>query len=486
MCATSRNVTRREMIKMLGITAAAGAVAGCAPAPAAPAAPAAAPAATEAPKAAAEAPKPTEAPAAAAGSKELILWGLKYDPHITKYNALGKAFTEKTGITVTVQPQDDPFGKPLVALAAGNPPDVACVMGKGLPPYLAKNAVVDVTDSVYKAAGSDVQNDWFGDGIPCYTWRGKLYGVPTEFSTISLAGAWPTEDKKYNAITADDAKLYPPKNGKIQFESYDQMWELAKKLQVEKDGKTIRYGMSSAGWEFSYVSSMLTQMGRQWWDANTKKFDFDNEDMIKVLQLLVETPVKMGIEADLGDTQTNLAQQQKVALARGNVAVIFFLKEVDLWYECFTPPNADPSKPNKFMGEGGWGFITLPKIKNEANAIEFLKWLTTVEGQQVWMTNFVSNYMVPVPLIKANEHKMWDDTGDKYGDVIRHMYKSQFPMLKDQTFFGGEWYISQVETAVSDACTQIRQQKIAPADGAKLIQDRAVNQLKQWEADNAA
>ncbi len=479
MSATGKNLTRREMLKLLGSAAAASTIAACAAPPAAPTAAPAAPAA-----AATAAPAPTAAPKAPAASKELIMWGLKYDPHITKYNALGKAFTAKTGINVTVQPQDDPFGKPLVALAAGNPPDVACVMGKAMPNYLPKNATVDITDSVYKAAGSDITKDWFGDGIPCYTWRGKQVGVPTEFSTISLAGAWPTEDKKYNMITADEAKKYPPKNGKVQFESYEQMWELAKKLQVVKDGKTIRYGMSSAGWEFSYVSSMLHQMGRKWWDADAKKFDFNNDDTIKVLKLLVETPVAMGIEVDQGDTQTNLAQQQKVALARGNVAVIFFLKEVDLWYECFTPPNADPTKPNKWMGEGGWGFITLPKIANSANAIEFLKWLTTVEAQQVWMTNFVSNYMVPVPLIKANEHPMWNETGDKYGDVIRQMYKGQFSMLKDQTFFGGEFYIGQVESAVAGVCADIRQKKIDSVYGAKLIQERAENQLKQYIADN--
>lgn len=481
MSATGKNLTRREMLKLLGSAAAASTIAACAAPPAAPPAAPAAPAA-----AATEAPKPTTAPAAPAASKELIMWGLKYDPHITKYEALGKAFTAKTGIKVTVQPQDDPHGKPLVALAAGNPPDVACAMGKALPPYLVKNAVVDITDSVYKAAGSDITpgKDWFGDGIPCYNWRGKMFGVPTEFSTISLAGAWPTEDKKYSAISADEAKKYPPLNGKIQFDTYEQMWELAKKLQVTKDGKVIRYGMSSAGWEFSYVSSMLHQMGRKWWDPDAKKFDFNNDDTIKVLKLLVETPVAMGIEVDQGDTQTNLAQQQKVALARGNVAVIFFLKEVDLWYECFTPPNADPTKPNKWMGEGGWGFITLPKAANSANAIEFLKWLTTVEAQQVWMTNFVSNYMVPVPLVKANDHPMWNDTGDKYGDVIRHMYKGQFSMLKDQTFFGGEYYIGQVETAVSAVCTDIRTKKIDSAYGAKLIQERADNQLKQYIADN--
>jgi ABC-type glycerol-3-phosphate transport system substrate-binding protein len=196
-----KKLSRRDLLKLMGATAATGMLAACVPAAApAPAAPAEKPA--EAEKPAAEPAKPAE--------KELIMWGLKYDPHITRYNALAKAFSEKTGTEVTVQPQDDPFGKPLVALAAGNPPDVACVMGKALAPYLVKKAVVDVTDLVYKAVGTDIEKDWYGDGIPCYTWEGKLYGVPTEFSTISLAGAWPTEDKKYNAITADEAKKYPP------------------------------------------------------------------------------------------------------------------------------------------------------------------------------------------------------------------------------------------------------------------------------------
>jgi ABC-type glycerol-3-phosphate transport system substrate-binding protein len=230
---------------------------------------------------------------------------------------------------------------------------------------------------------------------------------------------------------------------------------------------------------------MLHQMDRKWWDPDNKVFDFDNEDMIKVLKLLVQTPVEMGIEADMGDTQTNLAQQQKVAIARGNIALIFFLKEIDLWYECFTPPDADPTKPSKWMGEGGWGFITLPNVKNQDTAIEFLKWLATYDGQMAWMLNFVSVYMTPQPFRKCNEHEMWNDTGDKYLDNIRHMYKSQFPLLDKQTFFGGMYgYIGQVEGAAAEVCAAIRQKKMTAEEGAKLMQERAVNQYEQWKKDN--
>jgi hypothetical protein len=260
---------------------------------------------------------------------------------------------------------------------------------------------------------------------------------------------------------------------------------LAKKLQVEEGGKVIRYGLSSAGWEFSYVSSMLHQMGRKWWNPDNQKFDFNNDDMIKVLQLLVEKPVALGIEVDQGDTQTNLAQQQKVAVARGNVAVIFFLKSVGLWYECFTPPDADPTKPSKWMGEGGWGFVTFPKVKNADNGIEFLKWMATYDGQMTWMKNFVEVYMTPMPFKKCNDDPMWNDTDDKYLNNIRHMYKSQFPMLDKQTFFGGSYgYTSPVESAAGAVCAEIRQKKMTAADGAKTMQDRCQNAYNQWKMDN--
>jgi len=415
----------------------------------------------------------------------MVLWGLKYDPHIEKYNALAKAFNAKTGIEVTIQPQDWPLEtKIAAAMSAGTHPDVCCIMGKVLPMLLIKDVVVDITDEVYKTVGTDPQKDWTGDGVPCYTYGGKIYGVPTEFSTISLGLAWPTTDMKYNKITPDEAKNYPPLNGKDQFESYEQMWELAKKLQVEEGGKVLRYGLSSAGWEMSNISSMLAQLGRKWWDEENQKFDFDNDDTVTALDLLVDKPVKMGIEKEQGDTQTNLAQAQKVAIARGNTALIFFLKDINLWYEGAVPPDPDPSKPHKWMGEGGWGFATFKKVKNPGPAIDFLRWMATIEGQQTWMTHYVSNYMVPVPLKAANDHPMWNETGDKYADVVRQMYKRQMKYLDYQTFYGGTYgYIAQVESAVNETCSLVRQQKMTSKEGAKRIQELATNQYEQWKKD---
>lgn len=427
--------------------------------------------------------EPTVAPVeeAPASKKEIIKWGLKYDPHIARYENMAKAYQEKTGVKVVVQPQDDPFGKPLIALAAGNAPDVACVMGKGLPPYLVKNAVLDLTDAVYNAIGTDIEKDWYGDGIPCYTYDGKIYGVPTEVSGISVAGCWPTRD-----LPEEEAKLYPPLNGKKKFDSYEQMWELAKKLQVEQDGKVIRYGISSAGWEFSNFSSILAQLGREWWDPANQTFDFANEDSVKAFQLLVETPVKMGIEAEQGDSQTNLAQQGKVAIARGNVAVMFFLEEIDAWFEPFIPPDPDPSKPPKYMGEGGWGFITLSKVANPEGAIDYLKWAASFDGQKAWLEANTGNYIWPGPLRKSMELPVFEKNGNPYHDIIIDMIFTVIEMQPYQTFFGCLCgYIGQIESACATLCSEIRQGNKTSEQAAEELQEMATNQFEQWKTEVA-
>jgi hypothetical protein len=80
---------------------------------------------------------------------------------------------------------------------------------------------------------------------------------------------------------------------------------------------------------------------------------------------------------------------------------------------------------------------------------------------------------------------MWNDSGDKYLDNIRHMYKSQFPMLDKQTFFGGTYgYTSPIEGAAGTVCAQVRQKKMTSVDGAKQMQDLATNAYQQWKKDN--
>src|SRR5262245_26315448 len=149
-------LSRRSMLKAMGAVIAASALAACAPAQQGAGQPAGAPAAT--------------------GSNELVMWCLKFDPHIQGNTNRAAVFEKTTGVKTTIQPRDWPLETAIAAgMAAGVFPDVCQIMGKRLVPLLVKNAVVDITDIVYKDAGSDPQKDWVGDGIPCYTYDGKIY-----------------------------------------------------------------------------------------------------------------------------------------------------------------------------------------------------------------------------------------------------------------------------------------------------------------------
>ena len=117
-------------------------------------------------------------------------------------------------------------------------------------------------------------------------------------------------------------KQYPPTNGAPWFESYESLWDLAKALQVEADGKVSRWGLSSKGWDNqSYLGMLRTVLkpeGVDWWDNTNKKFNINTDAGVKAMELFAETPVKMGIETELDQTSVDATLAGKVALARGN------------------------------------------------------------------------------------------------------------------------------------------------------------------------
>jgi len=160
-------LTRREMLKMLGITAGGAVLASCVPPtpPESPAEPAAAPA-TEAP------PAPTQAPAAE--PVELSLWFGDYPEDIFK--EAFDLFESQTGNRIDWLNVPEYWVKVPAAAAAGELPDIIPMGDTDVSTLSVKNVLLPLSGY---AAGVDM-SDFIQSALEHSSWGGELYGMPYE------------------------------------------------------------------------------------------------------------------------------------------------------------------------------------------------------------------------------------------------------------------------------------------------------------------
>ena len=420
--------------------------------------------------------------AAAPESQEGVLWGLQYDPHVETYKRLADMYKEQSGVTLAVEPQAWPLETKLIAaLSAGTQPDVICIMGKVLIPLHIQKALMPLKESVYDAQGVDPANDFIGDGIGAYTWEGELYGVPTEVNGVGHVVNVPVDDVKAAGLDGQ----YPPTNGEPFFESYESMWELAKALQVEKDGKVERWGLSSKGWDnqsyLGILRTLLSKDGVDWWDNNAKKFNINSEAGVKAMELFAETPVKMGIETELDQTQIDAALAGKVALARGNGTPA--VQGRDLGYNFFLTgaPKINGSDAPFFVGEAGWGFAA-PKNSTHPDISQgFLKMMCTEEGQRGYSA--IYGGIIPAWKGLVGKFDFFADPSEDSPNVMAAKLVQDYLLPQTQYYGEGFGYPSEVDGIGGEICSLVRQGKLTAAEAAQQYQERAEAQYNQYLED---
>jgi ABC-type glycerol-3-phosphate transport system substrate-binding protein len=421
--------------------------------------------------------------AAAPEAQEGVFWGLQYDPHVETYKRLADLYKEKSGMTLTVEPQAWPLETKLIAaLSAGTQPDVLCIMGKVMIPLHIQKAVLPLKDLVYNSLGVDPATEFFPEPIQAYSWEGDIYGVPVESNQAGSMVNVPVDDVKAAGLDSQ----YPPTNGQPWFESYEAMWELAKALQVEKDGKVERWGLSSKGWDnHSYlgiVRSLLAKDGTDWWDQSAAKFNIDSEAGVKAMELFAETPVKMGIETELDQTQIDAALAGKVAISRGNGTPT--VQGRDLGYNfklCGAPPPVAGEKP-LYVGEAGWGFAAPKTAKNQEIAVGFLQMMCTLDGQREY-AKIYSGLLAPAWKGLVGNFDHYVDSSDDSPNVGGAKIMQE--VLSPQTNYYGEafGYPQEVDGIGGEICSLVRQGKLTAAEGAKQYQERCEAQYKQFLED---
>jgi len=439
------------------------------------------PAAPAQPAAQQEAASGSEA-AAAPESQEGVLWGLQYDPHVETYKRLAELFKEQSGVTLAVEPQAWPLETKLIAaLSAGTQPDVICIMGKVLIPLHIQKALMPLKESVYDAQGVNPDTDFIGDGIGAYTWEGELYGVPTEVNGVGHVVNVPVDDVEAAGL----ADQYPPTNGEPFFESYEVMWELAKALQVEKDGKVERWGLSSKGWDnqsyLGILRTLLAKDGVDWWDNNAKQFNINSEAGVKAMELFAETPVKMGIETELDQTQIDAALAGKVALARGNGTPA--VQGRDLGYNFFLTgvPKINGADAPLLVGEAGWGFAAPKNANNPEISQQFLRMMCTEEGQRGYSA--IYGGIIPAWKGLVGTFDFFADPSEDSPNVQAAKLVQEYLLPQTQYYGEGFGFPAEVDGIGGEICSLVRQGQLTAAEAVQQYQERAEAQYNQYLED---
>lgn len=424
----------------------------------------------------------TAVPEAGIKGKSGVLWGLQYDPHVAIYVRLAALFREKTGATLAVEPQDWPPDKLIPALAAGTQPDVCCIMGMSCMPLYIQGALMPLSDVVFSAMGIKPEDVFFEDGVQAYSWKGEIYGIPTEAGGLGNVVNVPVEEVTKLGL----GDKYPPTDGTVWWDSHDEMFELAKALQVEENGKVVRWGLSSKGWDgptyLGILRSLLAERGTDWWDLNSEKFNIDSEEGVLAMQYFAETPVKLGIETELDQSHVDAALAGKCALARGNAAASTQSTELGYHFEVAGCPKVAGDKPPLSVSEAGWGFVAPKATKNPDISVAFLQMMATEEGQKTYCKIYGGQPCIAWKgLTGVFDH--WDNQDPEWPQRKFGMMFQKY--LQPLALYYGEALGDPgvVADAFGEICSQVRTGDLTSAEACKAAQERAEAQRKQWLED---
>ena len=412
--------------------------------------------------------------------KSGILWGLQYAPHVAAYSRLATLFHSQTGSVLTVQPQPWPLEPKLIAaLAAGTGPDVSCILGSTAVPLYVQKVLRPLDDIVFKAKHIDPTKEFVGDALAAFQWRGVTQGVPVESNGVGTMVNVPVDDVNAAGLGSN----YPPTNGQTYFKSYPDMWQLAKALQVTRNGRVTKHGLSSTGWEYQSIFGIMRSLGVNWWDEKSKKFNLNSAAGVQAMELLITKPIQMGIEVALpaGQNSSDAGLAGKVEIVRGNTGPALQGLTVGYHYEMCGAPDVIPGKDPLFTGEGGWGFAAFKNARNPNLALSFVQMIATQQGQVAYGKIYSG-----VPFFAwrglASDTTRFADPSPSSPEVKA---ASLFAKLQERTvFFGHEYgYYLNIQNASNTVTAAVRSQKMSAAAAMKQFQSLAEAQYKQYLVD---
>ncbi len=221
-------------------------------------------------------------------------------------------------------------------------------------------------------------NDQFdlGDFQPsllkAFQWRGQLYGLPKDFSTLALF---------YNKRAFKKSRInQPPK-------SWNELRNDSQKLTIDKngDGRKEQYGLGLSP-ELSRQYFMMTAYGGRLVDKNGNAI-IASSASLKGLQLIIDQYRKDKTSAQPSDVGSNSGSemfgQGKAAMVLEGSWAIPYLKQTFPKLEFAT---AQVPKVNRKKGTMAYtvAYVMNKKTKHKDAAWKVMSYLTGKEGMKAW------------------------------------------------------------------------------------------------------
>ncbi len=417
------------------------------------------------------------------------MWCMLWQPHINAFNEMITLFKKQTGSTITLRPQAAAAlnsaivaTKFIAATAAGTQPDICANTGQNLVLLAAQGALKDIGSSVYGANHIVVSRDFVGDAVDQFAWRGKIYGVPLETD----GGLGPFVNVRVDQLKAKGLdRKYPPTNGKFLFDSYDQLFALAKELQVTKGGKITEYGLCGEGWDDAAVHMLMATQGVLPFDSATKTFKYDSPAGIKAMQLHVETPVKMGIEREWGNNIAvqDIALKGECAISLTNASASLYGPPLGYDFALAGAPSID-GHPAVAVGSGqGWGLNASSRAHSSKLADAFLQLVCSRQGQYIYDKIYGG---VAIPAWKdifLHDKSRFKPANSKNPSFVLDSKPQNLQLISNTKYIGEVGYYNKIVDAIVAQSQAVRLGRSTATQAAQAIQAAAVAQYKQYQSD---
>ncbi len=190
------------------------------------------------------------------------------------------------------------YNKLQTMIAAGTPPDVMYMGSEYLPTYASKDTLLDLTPYIKNDPDIKTEkfkaNDYFKEVMDPFKYKGKVYGIPKDFSTMVLY---------YNKDIFDKEGIkYPDKSW---------TWVDLKKAAIaltkkNKNGTMKHYGFLFESW-VGYWISWIWQNGGEIYDEKSGKYVIGKEPYLtkntETLQFIYDLMYKYHASPTMEETR---------------------------------------------------------------------------------------------------------------------------------------------------------------------------------------